>query len=124
MRSRLARRFHIVALILALGLFIAAEILRSSHTRNATLLSMIAWSLFLGAFLKWAWLGRGWRSGLGDISRIAILTAVAGTVLRLYFVRSGSIEAGVHVDAAYSYIGAGWFAGLRSPITFVAPNPS
>ena len=88
------------------------------------MLSMGAWALLFVAFLGWAWLGLGWSAKLRALGRIALLTLAAGSVLFGYFVRSKTLDAGVHVDAAYSYIGLTWFTELNNPITFVAPNPS
>lgn len=122
---RLLRRTHVVAPVLAVGLILAAEILKkAARQREATICSIVAWALLLVAFLSWAWLGRGWRSAFRELGWIGLLTLVAGAVLFVYFVRSGTLDAGVHVDAAYSYIGLTWFTELRNPITFVAPNPS
>jgi hypothetical protein len=121
----LRKRIHIVALLLAVGLILVAEILKkAAHQREATICSMVAWALLLGAFLYWAWLGRGWRAALGELARVTLLTLVAGSVLYFYFARSESLDAGVHVDAVYSYVGLTWFTELRNPITFVAPNLS
>jgi hypothetical protein len=121
---RLTRRAHILTLALVVGLILAAEVLRESHQRQATLLSMLAWSLFFVAFLNWVWVGRGWRSALQELGKIGVLSLIAGSVLLLYYVRSRTLEAGVHVDAAYTYIGLTWFTELRNPITFAAGNPS
>jgi hypothetical protein len=123
--AALRTRAHLVVIALAVGFILAADIFkRAVRLREATICSMIAWTLLLVAFLQWAWLGRGLRAALRDLARIAVLTLVAGVVLYLYFVRSGSIDAGTHVDAVYSYIGLTWFLDLQNPITFVAPNPS
>src|SRR5262245_48551532 len=121
----LRKRIHIVALLLAVGLILVAEILKkAAHQREATICSMVAWALLLGAFLYWAWLGRGWRAALGKLARVALLTLVAGSVLFFYFARSETLDAGVNTDAVYSYIGLTWFTELQNPITFVAPNVS
>ena len=118
-------RLSVVLSVVAVGLIVATEVLKKGgRAREATILSMIAWSLLFVAFLDWALFVRGWRAAVRDLLRIALLTAVAGAVLYLYFVRSGTLEAGVHIDAAYSYVGLTWFTELHNPITFVAPNPS
>src|SRR5262249_35846931 len=69
----LRKRIHIVALLLAVGLILVAEILKkAAHQREATICSMVAWALLLGAFLYWAWLGRGWRAALGELARVTL----------------------------------------------------
>src|SRR5262245_3627800 len=121
----LRKRLHSRRLLLAVGLILGAEIVKkAAHQREATICSMVAWALLLGAFLYWAWLGRGWRAALGKLARVALLTLVAGSVLFFYFARSETLDAGVNTDAVYSYIGLTWFTELQNPITFVAPNVS
>jgi hypothetical protein len=106
------------------GLFVAADLLRDSSSRTSTILTMIAWSLFLVYALAWAWRGTSWREALRELGAVALLTLIAGLVLLLYYVRSHTLEAGVHVDSAYTLHGITWFTELRNPITFVGGNPS
>src|SRR5262245_14240923 len=123
--ARLRRWTHVMAIVLGVGFIFAAELFKKwLRPREATICSMVGWSFLLVAFLDWSVLGRGWRAALGDLARVALLSLVAGAVLFLYFLRSGTLDAGVDVDAAYSYIGLTWFMELQNPLAFLAPNPS
>ncbi|HJQ82694.1 MAG TPA: hypothetical protein VKA21_01355 [Candidatus Binatia bacterium] len=101
-----------------LAAFAGAEILRTTHARAATALSLAGWVLFLLFGLAWAWERGGWRDGLRTLGRLAVLTPVAFGVLYLYYVRSRTLEAGVHVDAVYTYVGLEWVFEWPTPLTY------
>jgi hypothetical protein len=108
----------------SLLLFGAADVLRTSDVRTATLLSMGGWLAFGVLFLRWA--GRGVDAGtaLRRGVRLATLTLVAFGVLFAYYLRSRLIETGPHTDAVYSYLGLRSFVELTNPITFAGRTPS
>jgi hypothetical protein len=114
-----AASFAIVVL-----LFGAADVLRTSAVRTATVLSMGGWLAFAVLFLAWAWRGMDVRAALGQSGRIATLTAVAFAVLLAYYLRSGLIDAGPHTDAVFTFLGLRSFVRLENPITFAGRTPS
>ena len=104
--------------MILLAAFAAADVLRTSDVRTATLLSMGGWLAFLVLFLAWAWRGVGAGAALRQGGRIAALTLVSFAVLWAYYLRSGVIQAGPHTDAVFTYLGLRSFAHLENPITF------
>ena len=120
----LTTRRRLLILGLTLGAFVAAEVLRDVNTKTSTLVSMAGWVLFLVLFLTWGFEGKTWRSSLKDFGRVALLTLLSAAVLSLYYARSEALDAGAHVDSAYTYIGLKRFAALDNPITFAGRTPS
>lgn len=117
----LLRASRFVALLVP---FAAADVLRTSAVRTATLCSMVGWLAFGVLFLAWAWRGMDARAALRQGGRIATLTGVAFAVLFAYYLRSGLIDAGPHTDAVFTYLGARSFLRLENPITFAGRTPS
>src|SRR5262249_37821827 len=105
-------------------LWLAAELLRGPHVTIATLLSMVAWILFLLQVLAWARGGTPWGTFAARAARVSALTLVSLAVLLLYYVHSRIEETGIHVDAAYTYVGLQWFFELHNPITFAGATYS
>jgi hypothetical protein len=118
------RRRWLWLLVPLLATFLAAEILRDSHPGEATALSMLAWLVFLACGLAWAFERSGWRAGLRTLARLAILTAASSAVLWAYYLRSHLLDAGVHVDSVYTYVGLERFLRFEGPITFAGRTPS
>jgi hypothetical protein len=110
--------------VLLLVLFGAADVLRTSAVRTATLLSMGGWLAFGVLVLAWAWKGMDAATALRQVGRIATLTLVSFGVLYAYYVRSRMIETGPHTDAVFTYLGLQSFVELQNPITFAGRTPS
>jgi hypothetical protein len=110
--------------VILLLLFGAADLLRTSDLRRATLFSMGGWLAFGMLFIAWAWRGVEVGAALRQSARIATLTLVSFGVLYAYYLRSRMIETGPHTDAGYTYMGLQSFLALRNPITFVGRTPS
>ena len=106
------------------ALFFAADVLRGSRPRDATLVSLGGWVLLGAATVIWARAGRPWGRFWRATARVAVLALVAAAVLLMYLERSQVLEAGTHVDAVYTWIGLGWAFALDNPITFVGRTPS
>jgi hypothetical protein len=123
-RIETAARGRRSSFIILLVLFGAADVLRTSDVRTATLLSMGGWLAFGVLFAGWAWQGVDAGAALRQSARIAALTLVSFAVLSAYYVRSRMIEAGPHTDAVFTFIGLRSFLELENPITFVGRTPS
>ena len=109
---------QLVLLSIVVMTFALAELARGPVQTRATILSMIGWATFLVLFLTWLWEECGVRTGLRRLGRITVLSAVAFAVLYLYYRRSRLLEAGIEVDATYTFLGVRWFTSLENPITF------
>lgn len=104
--------------------FLVAESLRFAQPARATVASMVGWGSFGVLCLAWLWEDCGAREGLRRLGRFAVLTGVAFLVILLYYRRSHLLEAGIDVDAGYTFIGLGNFARLAGPITYAGRTPS
>jgi hypothetical protein len=107
----------LLALLVA-AIFALAEVSRAPGPERATVLSMIGWVAFTLLFLWWLWEDCGVRIGLHRLARVGALAALAFGVFYLFYRRSHLLEAGIEVDATYTFLGAGWFLSLANPITF------
>ncbi|HLK11355.1 MAG TPA: hypothetical protein VKW76_08235 [Candidatus Binatia bacterium] len=108
----------------ALLAFLVAELLRTPHGVAATRISMAAWLLYLLSVIWWLRGRSGWAAFLKRSARVGLLGSSAFCVLFLYYHHSRVLDAGVHVDAAYTFLGLRWFVDSRNPITFVGATPS
>jgi hypothetical protein len=96
------------------------ELARLVQPERATIASMVGWVLLVAMTLRWLRDDRGWRVVAERLARITLLAGAAFVVLYLYYAHSHVVEAGVHVDLVYTYVGLEWFIGLHNPITFGA----
>jgi hypothetical protein len=104
--------------------FLAADLLRRSGPRAATLIALAGWVLLGAATLIWMRARRPWGRLARRAARVAVLGVVAAAVLLAYLRHSHVLEAGTHVDAVYTWIGMGWVFSLDNPITLVGRTPS
>jgi hypothetical protein len=109
---------------LSLAAFLAAELLRPTDLRSATVTAMVGWLLLGAVAMRWARGRSQWRTMFRSIGRVALLTVTSAAVLTAYLLRSQVIDAGSHVDATYTFRGARWFLELDNPITFATRTPS
>src|SRR5258706_8067352 len=85
--------------------FVVAGALRFVHPAPATVASMVGWASFVVLFLAWLWEDCGVREGLRRLGRLAVLTGVAFGVFYLYYRRSHLLDAGMEIDATFTFMG-------------------
>src|SRR5262249_60247293 len=85
-------------------LWLAAELLRGPHVTIATLLSMVAWILFLLQVLAWARGGTPWGTFAARAARVSPLALVSLAVLLLYYGHSQSEERGLHAGRCATHL--------------------
>lgn len=110
--------------LVTVGTFVVAEALRSSDPWRATIASMVGWASFVTLVLAWLWKDCGVRGGLRRLARVTLLTAVAFGVIWAYYRRAHLLDAGMEVDASFTFMGLGYFLTLESPITWAGRTTS
>jgi hypothetical protein len=118
------RALQIVLALAVVATFAVSELLRGPVQTNAAIVSMVGWAGFVLLFFWWLWEDCGVVEGIRRLGRLLALTAVAVVVLYLHYRRSHVLDAGVEVDATYTFMGLGWFLELRTPITFAGQTVS
>src|SRR5262245_47221731 len=96
--------------------FVVAEALRFSDPRHATIASMVGWATFVTLVLAWLWKDCGVRAGVRRLARTTVLTLVAFAVIYAYYRRSHLLDAGMEVDASFTFMGLGYFLAFDGPI--------
>ena len=87
-------------------------------------MSIAGWAGFVVLLFWWLWEDCGIRDGMRRLGRLLLLTTIAFGVLYLHYRRSQIVDAGVEVDATYTYMGLGWFVRLMTPLTFAGQTVS
>ena len=118
------RRVRIGCVPVLLLAFVLAELLRGTDIVQATVLSMVGWSAFAILFVSWWWEDCGVRAGLRSLGRLALLAGIAFAVLYLFYRHAHLVEAGMEVDATYTFMGLGWFTTVENAITYAGQTPS
>jgi hypothetical protein len=103
---------------------LAADLERATDLRLATELSMAGWALLLVQVAWWTRDGDEWGAAAAWLGRVAVAAVPAFVTLYAFYVHSRTLEAGVHVDAVYTYVGLQWFFELHNPITFAGSTYS
>jgi len=110
--------------LITVATFVVAESLRFSDPRNAALSSMVGWASYVTLLLARLWEDCGVGVGLRRLARVLVLTAVAFAVVYLYYRRSHMLDAGMEVDATFTFMGLGYFLRFDGPLTYAGRTPS
>jgi hypothetical protein len=110
--------------VVTLACVATADWLRTRDVRTATIATIAAWVALSMQVVLWVGDGTSRRAALAGLARLSSSALVSAAVLLLYLKRSGVQDAGVHVDAVYTFLGAGSFLELAEPITAVGLTPS
>jgi len=95
----------VLLFLLVVLVFAAAELMRTSNVKAATLLPMLGWLLFAAFVVLDTGVGRGWAALLRRLGCVLVTSLAAGGVLLVFFLRSRILEAGPMTDAVYTYLG-------------------
>src|SRR5947208_481247 len=109
------RKLQIGVLAAGCAAFVGAEVFRVTRLSLATHLSAAAWAAFATALLIGVARARGVAGMVRVLATGVVLTLASTAVLLAYYLRSGVLASGVHVDAAYTYLGVTWFLEGRNP---------
>ena len=121
---RPARALQILLALAVVATFVTAECLRDVSVEQASTAAKCGWAGFVVLFFWWLWEDCGALDGMRRLGRLLWLGALAFAVLHLYYRRSQMADAGVEVDAIYTFVGLGWFATGGTAVTFAGPTPS
>ncbi len=121
---RSTRGLQCLLALLVVATFVVAECLRDSLHPTAARVSTVGWLAF-GVLLGW-WLFEddGVLGAIRRVGRLLALTAIAMVVACLYYRRAGMFDAGVEIDATYTFVGLGWFVDGAEPLTFAGRTVS
>ncbi len=120
---RPSRALQVLLALVVVATFVTAECLRDVSLDHASIAAKCGWSGFVVLFLWWLWEDCGVLHGMRRLGRLLLLGAIAFAVLHLYYRRAGIVDAGVEVDATYTFVGLGWFL-TGGTVTFAGPTPS
>jgi hypothetical protein len=118
------RRADVWLSVPALACMLGADLCRTGNATTATELSMAGWVFFVAQIACWTRGNDGWRTTCAWLLRVLLVAVAAFATLYLYYARARYLEAGVHVDVVYTYIGLQWFLELHNPITFAGQTIS
>lgn len=118
------RRADVWLAVPALACMLGADLWRPRNVATATELSMAGWVVFVAQVAWWTRGDDGWRATCAWFGRVLLVAVPVLATLYLYYVRSHYLDAGVHVDVVFTYMGLQWFFELHNPITFAGGTPS
>ncbi|TMD14550.1 MAG: hypothetical protein E6I96_09135, partial [Chloroflexi bacterium] len=99
----------------ALACMLGADLWRPRNVATATELSMAGWVVFVAQVAWWTRGDDGWRATCAWFGRVLLVAVPVLATLYLYYVRSHYLDAGVHVDVVFTYMGLQWFFELHNP---------
>ena len=87
--------------------FVTAELWRDVRIERASIAAKCGWVAFVVLLVWWLWEDCGVLDGMRRLGRLLLLGALAFAVLHLYYRRAQIVDAGVEVDAIYTFVRSG-----------------